>query len=344
MNVSRERRPHAGARRGVARRRPRSPRLPRRARPVAFAFLSTPPSPRRRPGFSSPEAPLRAVALLSALALALAAGAARAAESGLTTRIPVARGGFLATADGPAAAHVLPAAMAYRDGNRSFASAEFVDDRLSGGLGIWQHGRMALGYRHFDNRPPEDRDFDEDEYMITASLGGNDRGSAAEVRWMRNSLGGRPDALSLGFSVGFIPNPHFALAYRGEHLNRPHYLDGRLDDAHTVGLALRPHHRFALATDIAFRDDDGDDFAIRYGMELEPVVGIRMGLAVDNENHFELSGGYNFGGAEEAGYGLRSTFDGGPYRHSAYIGYEEKPPAPNRPPTPRLPPAGQGGD
>ncbi len=42
---------------------------------------------------------------------------AGAAETGLDTRLPVARGGFIATAHGPAAAHVLPAAMAFRPGN-----------------------------------------------------------------------------------------------------------------------------------------------------------------------------------------------------------------------------------
>ena len=122
---------------------------------------------------------------------------------------------------------------------------------------LWARTRFALSYRHFDNRGTPD--FDEDEYAIYFGGGDGARSAATEVRWMRNDLGGRPDALSLGFSVGFRPDPHFSLAYRGEHMNRPRYLDGKLDDAHTVSIALKPMDRLALATDAIFREDGGDD-------------------------------------------------------------------------------------
>src|SRR5687767_11919253 len=65
------------------------------------------------------------------------------AHTGLDSRLPLARGGFIATAHGSSAAHVLPAAMAYSPGKRTLAAAEFVDDRLSGGLAIWQRERIA---------------------------------------------------------------------------------------------------------------------------------------------------------------------------------------------------------
>jgi hypothetical protein len=155
---------------------------------------------------------------------------------------------------------------------------------------------------------------------------------------MRNSLGGRPDALSFGFSVGFRPDPHFSLAYRGEHMNRPHYLDGRLDDTHTVSIALSPITRFSLATDVIFREDGGDDFRIRYGFELRPYPGVGLSGAIDNERGFTAAASYAFG-AEEVGYGVGGSFDGGPRRHAAYVGHlEGKRNDPRRPPTP---PAGR---
>jgi hypothetical protein len=279
--------------------------------------------------------------LVLGLAAALASGALSFPsladpETGLDTPIPVAHGTFLATASGPGAPHRLPATLGLEPDKRTFSAAEFVGDRLSGGIVLFARQRFALSYRHFDNRGTPS--FDEDEYTLLLGGGDGVRAAASEVRWMRNDLGGRPDALSFGFSVGFRPDPHFALAYRGEHMNRPHYLDGRLDDAHTVSVALSPIDRLALATDVIFREDGGDDFRLRYGFELEPYPGIRLGAALDNESVFTAAMSYAFG-AEEAGYGVHGSLDGGDPRHAAYVGHQEgRKPDPHRPPSPPKPP------
>lgn len=259
-------------------------------------------------------------------------------QTGLTTPITLARGAFLATAEGPAAAVILPASLGFQSKKRSFSAAEFVDDRLAGGLALVARPRLAFYYRHFDNRATPD--FDEDEYTLLFGGGDGMRAAGTEIRWLRNSLGGRPDALSLGFSIGYRPDPHFAFAYRGEHMNRPHYLDGRLDDQHTVSFGIIPVPLFTIATDLIWREDGGDDFRIRYGLELRPYRGLGISAVIDNEDGFAGGIGYTFG-AEDAGYGITGSFDGGPRRHTAYVGYEEQESKrgqpPRRPPTPSRP-------
>lgn len=270
----------------------------------------------------------------------LGAQPAEGPQTGLDTPISLFRGAFVATADGPAAAIILPASLGFESHKRTFTAAEFVDDRLAGGLALFARPRFAFYYRHFDNRATPD--FDEDEYTLLVGGGDGMRAGGSEIRWMRNSLGGRPDALSLGFSVGYRPNPHVSLAYRGEHINRPHYLDGRLDDRHTVSVGITPIAQFTLASDAIFQEDGGDDFRLRYGFELRPFRGLGLSAVIDNERGFAGGIGYTFG-AEEAGYGITGSFDGGDRRHSAYLGHEDQPPRRGQPPArPRTPskPAG----
>jgi hypothetical protein len=273
-----------------------------------------------------------ALGLWIAGSLAFAGRLTAAPETGLDTPISLARGAFVATAEGPAAALTLPAALGFQSQKRTFSAAEFVGDRLAGGLALVARPRFAFYYRHFDNRASPD--FDEDEYTLLLGGGDSQRAAGTEVRWMRNSLGGRPDALSFGFSLGYRPNPHVSLAYRGEHMNRPHYLDGRLDDKHTVSVGISPITAFTIASDVIFREDGGDDFRLRYGFELRPYRGLGLSAVIDNERGFAGGIGYTFG-SEEAGYGITGSFDGGPRRHSAYIGHEDK--EPRRGPPGRVP-------
>src|SRR6188508_3331468 len=105
--------------------------------------------------------------VLSLWIAGLAPGAGRlsaAPETGLDTPITLARGAFLATADGPASAITLPASLGFRPQKRTFSAAEFVGDRLAGGIAMVSRQRLAFYYRHFDNRATPD--FDEDEYTL----------------------------------------------------------------------------------------------------------------------------------------------------------------------------------
>jgi protease-4 len=240
-------------------------------------------------------------------------------------RPQLARGGFLATADGPAVALSLPAALAYVDVTRSLFAAEMVDDQFAGGLVLWQPRRFALGYRHVDRRPETSDHFNEDLYFLAFSRRKGPRAAGIDVTWLKNDVGGTADALSFGLSSSVRPYDALSLAYRTENLNRPHYLNGRLERVNAIGIAMRPFgRRVTFATDILFREDGADDFAIRYGFEAEPVDGLHLAAEVDNESGFGLSIALR-GRENQAGYGIGGSSNGGPRHHFIHLGHEDRP-------------------
>lgn len=240
-------------------------------------------------------------------------------------RPEVARGGFLATADGPAVTLSLPAALSFADATRLILGAEMVDDQFGGGLVLWQPRKFAIGYRHVDRRIDSSERYNEDLYYFAWSNNEGPRVAGMEVAWLRNDVPGAADALSFGFSAGARPSNGLWVAYRLENLNRPHYLRDRLERVNAIGLAIRPlGPRIAFATDVLFRKDGSDDFAIRYGVELEPVDGVYLAGRVDNERGFGLAIDFR-GGEDQLGYGIRGSQDGGPRHHFIHLGHEDRP-------------------
>lgn len=268
--------------------------------------------------------------LLVAAVLAAGASVPRAhAQLGTNDGQPlaVARGNFLATAAGPAVGLALPAAAAFVPDSRMLLAAEVVGDRLSGGDFLWQLRRFLVSYRHVDHRAPEEPDYNEDHYAFGVAAQKGRWVIGGDAAYYVNDVAGAADAFTYGVSAATRPHPRFSLAVRALHLNRPHYVAGRLERVIAPGLAFHVlDRRLTLAADLFFRQDGSDDFALRYGFESELRAGFHLAGAVTNEGEFTASIAFQPAN-EQSGYGISGDLDGGPRHHLIHVGREDHPPS-----------------
>ena len=184
------------------------------------------------------------------------------------------------TAAGPATGLVLPAALGFAGRSRSIVGLDLFGGKLGGGLFAWQPGRLMLGYRHLGARA---LGHNEDHYFAALSRASGRRAWGLELALLRNDVAGAADAFTIGLSAASRPSPRLSLATRVDHLNRPHFLRGRLERTVTAGIGYRPWGpRVTLAADLFYRSAGGDRFLGRYGFEINPATGLHLAASLDD--------------------------------------------------------------
>ncbi len=235
---------------------------------------------------------------------------------------------FAATAGGPAAAFILPAATGGRRQTGTLIGAEWVERRLGGLHMVWSPGPLVLSYRHLDARA---QGFNEDRYAASVVRQGGAGRASLDIAWLANDVAGGAKGFTLGTSLRYQLAQGLRLAGRFEHLNTPAYLDGKLCRSTTIGVAWVAGSSLALACDALFRDDGADNFGIRYGFESQLAKHLHVAASLDNEQSFRLGLSVTED-AEEATYGVVADRRGN-HRHVVQLSHEIA----HNPPPPRFP-------
>ena len=229
----------------------------------------------------------------SLLALGLAAlGWAAPAHPGVA-EFPGALLGHesVAAVEGAEAVAFNPAALGTRYPSELLVSWTDAESGPTSFRALAGFSRLGLGVAGIEDGP---------RALTLAGAGGADRlrlGWSVEW-WSRARDGRRATDATLGLLAR--PTPWLSLGATAAHLGEPRFEGVRLDRAYTVGLALRPlampptlahtlGPRLTVSADlIALESGTFDQASTRIGAEIEPLAGIALRGAVQDDGSFQL--------------------------------------------------------
>lgn len=126
------------------------------------------------------------------------------------------------------------------------------------------------------------------------------------------------------WKVGLLarPCPYFSLGLVARDLNRPKFLDEKIDVGFDLGVAVRPlSDRITLFMDASMKDKEKlKDSDFRYGAQVELVDGLILSGDVDNHGNFGINLRVNFPKASVGSYN-RYDKDGGFQNGVAYLNF-----------------------
>ncbi len=126
--------------------------------------------------------------------------------------------------------------------------------------------------------------------------------------------------------VGLLarPSPFFSLGAVARDLNRPKFLDEKIDVEYDLGLAVRPlSDRVTLFIDASMRDKEKlEDAQFRYGAQVEVVDGLILSGDIDNHGNFGINLRFNFPNVSVGSYNYYDK-DSGFERGTAYLNFSQ---------------------